>query len=66
MGEDKVQLRNSIIELFIGSTHVQALYLLARPTVAIIVEAFLETNIKLEGINWAEAGKYLTINLSKE
>ena len=30
------------------------------------MEAFLECNIRIEGVNWAEAGKYLAINLSKE
>ena len=65
---EKVNSRNDITELFVDSTDVRALYpsLLAGPTVAIVVEAFLETNIKVEGINWPEAGKYLAINLSKE
>ena len=65
---EKTNSRNDITELFVGSTDVKALYpsLLAGPTVAIVMEAFLETNIKFEGIDWAEAGKYLAISFSKE
>ena len=66
--EDKINSRNDITELFVGSTDVKALYpsLLAKPTTDIIVEAFMEVDVKLEGVDWAEAGKYLAINMSNE
>ena len=65
--EDKVNSRNEIKNLFVGSTDVRALYpsLLHETTTKIVVKVFFETNIKLEGIDWNQAGKYLAINMSK-
>ena len=64
--EEKVNSRNDIIELFVGSTDVKALYpsLLAKGTTGIIKEVFMKSELKVEGVDWNEAGKYLTINLS--
>ena len=64
--EEKVNNRNDITDLFVGSTDVKALYpsLLAKGTTDIIQEVFMEAEMKIDGINWSEAGKYLAINLS--
>ena len=64
--EEKVNSRNDITELFVGSTDVKALYpsLLAEGTTDIIEEVFMQSELKVEGVDWNEAGKYLTINLS--
>ena len=45
---------------------MKALYpsLLAKGTTDIIQEVFMEAEMKIDGINWSEAGKYLAINLS--
>ena len=64
--EEKVNNRENISEMIVGSMDVRALYpsLLASTSTQIITEVFLETDIKIEGINWQEAGKYLAINLN--
>ena len=47
---------------------VRALYpsLLASTSTKIITEVLTTTDIKIEGINWQEAGKYLAINLNAQ
>ena len=64
--ENKVNSRQDIQQMIVGSMDVKALYpsLLATNSTQIITDVFMETNIKIEGINWEEAGKYLAINLS--
>ena len=63
---DKVNRRNDIEQMIVGSTDVKALYpsLLAIPSTDIIVEVFMQTELQIEGIDWVEVGKYLKINLS--
>ena len=56
--EEKVNSRNDIIELFVGSTDVKALYppLLAKGTTGIIAieEVFMKSELKVEGVDWNE------------
>ena len=63
---DNVNRRDDIEQMIVGSTDVKALYpsLLAIPSTDIIVEVFMQNELKIEGVNYTEAGKYLTINLS--
>ena len=63
---NKVNAREDIEEMIVGSTDVKSLYpsLLAIPSTEIIVEVFMQTDLLIEGVNWAEVGKYLAINLS--
>ena len=63
---DNVNRRDDIEQMIVGSTDVKALYpsLLAVPSTDIIVEVFMQNELKIEGVNYTEAGKYLTINLS--
>ena len=67
-GMDKVNERNDIKEMLVGSQDVTALYLslLAPQSTEIITEVFMETDLVIEGVDWAETGKYLAINLSKD
>ena len=66
--EEKVNIRDDISEMIVGSMDVRALYpsLLASTSTKIITEVFMATDIKIEGINWQEAGKYLAINLNAQ
>ena len=66
--EEKVNSRDDIEEMIIGSMDVKSLYpsLLATQSTEIVTEVFMETNLAIEGINWIETGKYLAINLSKD
>ena len=54
--EEKVNSRNDITELFVGSTDVKALYpsLLAKGTTGIIEEVFMQSELKVEGVDWNE------------
>ena len=63
---DNVNKRDDIEQMIVGSTDVKALYpsLLAIPSTDIIVEVFLQNELKIEGVDYTEVGKYLTINLS--
>ena len=53
--------------LIVGCMDVKALYtsLMADETAA-AREEFENTDIKIEGVNWKEAGKILAISLDKE
>ena len=64
--ENDVNSREDIQQMIVGSMDVRALYpsLLASTSTEIIKEVFMKTDIKIEGINWQEAGKYIAINLS--
>ena len=63
--EEKVNTRNNITKMFVGSTNVRALYpsFLGKATTDIIQKVFMNSDIKVEGINWSETGKYLALNL---
>ena len=47
---------------------MEALYpsLKAKETANIVTSVFTKVDIKVGGVDWAEAGKYLDINLTKE
>ena len=64
---EDVNSKNGLSNLIVGSMDVKALYpsLLADETAAAIREEFENVDIKIEGVNWAEAGKLLTICLEK-
>ena len=64
---EDVYSKNGLSNLVVGSMDVKALYpsLLADETAAAFREEFENTDIKIEGVNWAEAGKLLTICLEK-
>ena len=66
--EEKVNKRNDITQLFVGSSDVKALYpsLLCKATTEIIQGVFIDSDINFDGINWAEAGKYIAINLTPQ
>ena len=65
---EQLNTRDDITELIIGSMDVKALYpsLQAIPTTNIVTEVFTEVDMKVEGVDWAEAGKYLALNLSQK
>ena len=65
---ERLNTRNDTPELFIGSMDVRSLYpsLLAIPTAEIVTKVFTEVDIKIEGVDWSEAGKYLALNLSQK
>ena len=64
---EQLNTRDDITELIIGSMDVKALYpsLQAIPTTNSVTEVFTEVDMKVEGVDWAEAGKYLALNLSQ-
>ena len=64
---EDVHSKNGLSNLVVGSMDIKALYpsLLTDETAAAIREEFENTDIKIEGVNWAEAGKLLTICLEK-
>ena len=66
--EEKVNNRDDIEEMIIGSMDVKSLYpsLLANQSTKIVTEVFMETDLIIEGVDWSETGKYLAINLSKD
>ena len=63
---EEVNSHNGLTNLIVGSMDVNVLYpgLLADETA--IREEFENTVIKIEGVNWTEAGKLLAICLDKE
>ena len=65
---ERTNTENDAPELFLGSMDVKSLYpsLQAQTTAEIVSEISKEVDIKIEGVNWAEAGKYLAINLSQK
>ena len=65
---EELNKKDGISELIIGSMDVKALYpsLEMKPTIDIIQKVFEEVDIKIEGVDWAEAGKYLAITLSEK
>ena len=64
----EVNTKDDVPELFLGSMDVKSLYpsLQAIPTAEIVTKVFTEVDLKIEGVDWAEAGKYLAINLSQK
>ena len=62
--EEKVNSREETDSLVPGSMDVDALYpsLLAGPTADIVAEAIKDSELKMEGVDWEEAGKYLSLN----
>jgi len=65
---EEVNKKGDITSLFVGSMDVKGLYpnLKAKQTADIVTKVFAEVDIKVEGVSWAEAGKYLAINLDRE
>ena len=65
---DRVNNRNDIEEMVVGSMDVMTLYpsLLATQSAKIITKVFLKTHLVIEEVNWLETGKYLAINLIRD
>ena len=65
---EELNTKDDIPELIIGSMDAKSLYpsLKAKPTTDIVTQVFSEVDLKIEGVDWNEAGKYLALNLSQK